>query len=93
MQTMSFEIPLGSDVQDVVTGFKGRIDSVCLCLNGCIRYSVTPMVKDGGIGEGYWFDSQRIELLGPGINATKPQEQTGTGGPMTRSLMEKSARG
>ena len=59
-----FKIDLGCIVEDTVTRFKGVITARSQNLTGCNTYFIAPGVqKDGKLGEGYWFDEQRIKVL------------------------------
>jgi len=89
METKSHKIPLGSDVQDVYSDFKGAVHGVCFYVNGCVRYDVRPrdLDKDGKIREGYWFDEQSLVV----VTAAKTPEQMemkSTGGPPERSIRQ-----
>ena len=54
-------IALGMTATDVITGFKGVVTCVCYYLSGCNQALLMPKVgKDGGYGEGHWFDFQRL---------------------------------
>ncbi|MDI6789931.1 MAG: hypothetical protein QME44_04480 [Thermodesulfobacteriota bacterium] len=72
-------ISLGERVKDKISGFEGIACARSEYLNGCKRILIEPtkLKDDGTLIDGQWFDSQQIELLGPGINA----EQNPSGGP------------
>lgn len=58
-------IKLGSEVEDVVTGFKGIITARAEYLNGCMRLYVQPKVdKDGKHQEGLWIDEPQLIMTG-----------------------------
>ncbi len=59
-------ITLGSTVRDSITGFAGIATSRTRYLHGCLQIGITPSeLHDGKIVEGWSFDEQRIEILGP----------------------------
>jgi hypothetical protein len=91
MESFEYLHPLGCRVRDRVTGYTGIVDGVMECLNGCIRYSVQPAVKeDGTKQEGWWIDQGQIEFVDTGINMQKPVTKTKTGGPPTRTSKGRS---
>lgn len=54
---------LGHRGKDRVTGFSGTISSVCFDLYGCVQLALTPSAgTDGKLGEGHWFDVNRVEI-------------------------------
>lgn len=61
---------LGCTVRDIVTGFEGVVESKHIYLNGCIRYGVTPKMKQGDIElpKSSTFDVEQLELIDNGIN-------------------------
>jgi hypothetical protein len=64
-----FTIPLGSEVKDKVSGFKGKITLVVEQLHNCNQYYVAPPVdKDGKPQDGRWMDEGRLEIIGKGID-------------------------
>ena len=55
---------LGRRAEDKVTGFEGVISSVCFDLYGCVQAALTPSKKrDGNLGDGHWFDVQRLKVM------------------------------
>jgi hypothetical protein len=67
-----FSIPLGTEVEDKVIGFKGKVLVIVEYLHNCSQYYVEPPVdKDGKPQEGRWFDEGRLKVKGEGI---KPEE-------------------
>jgi len=55
---------LGLRVKDKVTGFKGVCTSVSYDLYGCVQVIINPGCdKEGKLGEGAWFDVNRVDLL------------------------------
>lgn len=67
-----FSIPLGSEVEDKVSGFEGKVLVVVEYLHNCSQYHVAPPVdKDKKLRDGEWFDEGRLILKGEGI---KPEQ-------------------
>lgn len=63
-----FLIPLGSEVEDKVSGFQGKALVVIESLHNCNSYYVEPSVdKDGKLRDGQWFDEGRLKVKGKGI--------------------------
>lgn len=63
-----FSIPLGTEVKDKVSGFKGKVLMVVEHLHNCSHYYVEPSVdKDGKPCEGQFYDEGRLEVIGKGI--------------------------
>lgn len=56
---------IGLRARDLVTRLEGVVTSVCFDLYGCVQICLTPGIndKDGKLGEQYWFDFKRIEIL------------------------------
>lgn len=55
---------LGFQVRDVVTKFTGVATTIASDLYGCVQAFVSPGVdKAGGLGDGHWFDTKRLELI------------------------------
>ena len=74
------DIPLGSQVEDSVTGFKGTVICRTLYLNGCVQYGVAPRVgSDGKIVDSMYFDEERLVV----ISAATPADKPLTGGPQS----------
>jgi len=64
---------LGLSVVDKVTGFEGTITSIGFDLYGCIQAILTPPVKKDGVkGDGYWFDIDRLKIIGKKPVMTQP---------------------
>lgn len=70
-------IKLGSQVEDIVSGFEGIATARVEYLNGCIQYCVTPRSKDGSKSESIYFDHGQLIITGDGISVKKAD----TGGP------------
>ena len=57
-------VPLGAEVKDELTGFRGTATARFIYLNGCIRVQIAPKVgKDGKFRESQVFDEQQIKVL------------------------------
>jgi len=73
---------IGKEVRDKITGFTGICTGHAKYLYGCDQFNIVPKAKpeDTKLGDSYWFDEGRIEIVGNGISA---QEVTGNkpGGP------------
>jgi hypothetical protein len=55
---------LGFKVRDVVTGFEGVVESICLDLYGCVQAVVrAPVTEKGELVDGRWFDVKRLTAL------------------------------
>ncbi len=61
---------LGKTVRDRVTGFTGICTGMCHYLYGCNQFNIVPPanISEGKLGETYWFDEGRIEVVGKGIS-------------------------
>ena len=56
---------LGLKCEDKVTGLKGVIVSISFDLYGCVQLLVKPPIdKEGKVVEAYWFDANRIKIIG-----------------------------
>ena len=76
------EIPLGYEVRDKITGFKGLAVAKLVFLNGCVQYSLKPKLdKDSKMVDASVFDSQQVEIIGMGIVKKVPKPKP-TGGDM-----------
>lgn len=72
--TEIFAIQLGTEVEDKVSNFKGKILVIMEQLHNCSQYYIEPTVdKDGKPRDGAWFDEGRLNVIGQGI---KPEEVT-----------------
>ena len=90
-EKVTFKYPLGIRVRDRVSQLTGIIDARCQWLNGCLRYSVQPAMKEGAdkIPDGMWVDEAQLEIVDDGLNE-KPVKVKKDGGP---SFSSRSARG
>lgn len=67
-----FSVSLGSEVEDKVSNFRGKVLLIVEYLHNCSQYFIEPPVdKDGKPQEGRWFDEGRLMVKGEGI---KPEE-------------------
>lgn len=63
-----FLISLGTEVEDKVSGYKGKILMALENLHNCNQYYVEATVdKNGKPSEGYFYDEGRLEVKGKGI--------------------------
>ena len=63
-----FSIPLGTEVEDKVSAFKGKALVIIESLHNCNSYYVEPSVdKQGKPRDGQWFDEGRLIVKGKGI--------------------------
>jgi hypothetical protein len=87
-EKVTFKYALGARARDRVSQLTGIIDARCQWLNGCLRYSVQPAMKEGAdkIPDGMWVDEAQLEIVDDGINI----EVKKNGGP---SFSSRSARG
>lgn len=56
------ELQFGEKVRDVVTGYEGTLTARFEYANGCVRYQVEALDKDGQLVETV-FDEQRLEPM------------------------------
>lgn len=57
------KIPLGSDVRDTLTGFKGVAFGYTMWMNGCNRYLIQSRdLREGKVVD-LWVDEQQVELV------------------------------
>ena len=59
---LEFQFDLGAKVQDMFTGFEGKVIGQLRTLGGIQRYSVQPekLKADGGTVDAEWFDEVRL---------------------------------
>ena len=90
MITVEFKFENGQKVRDRVSGLTGIIDSSCLCLNGCKKYTVQPPVKEGESTkpDSWWMDEESLELLE--LEPVIPQEEVQRGVFSTRGPSSKT---
>lgn len=63
-----FDVPLGTEVKDKVSGFQGKVLVVLEQLHNCSNYYVEPPVdNDGKPRDGMWFDEGRLVVISKGI--------------------------
>lgn len=71
---------LGMQAEDIVTGIKGVVDSICFDAYGCVQATIKQKAnKDGKIPEGYWFDVKRLKVTGPRVLDAPPHFTTPPG--------------
>ena len=83
---VKFKFNNGEEVKDLVSGFTGIIDCCAIWLNGCVRYSIQPKVKEGETHkkpDSIWMDEQSMEKISDGVNSVI--ESAPTGGPSFES--------
>lgn len=71
-----FNIQLGLEAKDKITGFTGIIIGRCEHLFGCNTYGIAPRNYDtekNKRGDTEWFDEGRIEVIGEGIKPSEVQ--------------------
>ncbi len=57
-------IPMGVEVEDKITGFKGIVTGFCTYISGCNQVLVQPRLdKDEKFVEGRWLDEQRLTVI------------------------------
>lgn len=80
---VKYDVGLGDEVEDTVSGFKGVITGLTVCQNGCSLVSVQPKVNEKGELPDYKvFDLGRLKA----IQKKKVAEgQRKTGGPMEKT--------
>ncbi|KKM65075.1 hypothetical protein LCGC14_1494990 [marine sediment metagenome] len=83
------DLPLGRLAMDMVSGFKGIIESRTEWLNGCFRIGLAPnhLDKDGKMLESRAFDAEQIEVLPLRVAKEKPVEAR-TNGPMPDAVRQ-----
>ena len=76
------EVVLGCEAEDVITGFRGIVESRIVYLYGCDKFGIVQKTgKDGKTGETNWFDEGRCRWIGPGVNKATVTAKSGkTGG-------------
>lgn len=79
---MAKKIKLGEKYRDTVSGFEGTAVSRSEFLNGCVRYGLLGLSKDGGEPPELVFDEQQLEEVKTG---RKPAATASTGGPRHRT--------
>ena len=69
-------LKLGVKARDRVTGITGIVDMRLEMLTGSVQYSIQPEGDGSSRPEGYAFDWQLIEVLGPGVSDKVPPIET-----------------
>jgi len=85
-----FKIEMGSEVTDVVTGFKGIVTAQHLYITGCAQYDLTPpLKKDGTLADIISIDEGRLKVSRKKpvqmVSFEKPKKKKSTGGPQSKS--------
>lgn len=63
-----FKVPLGTEVKDKVSEYRGKVLVAVENLHNCNQYYVEQSVdKDGKMQGGNWFDEGRLMVVGKGI--------------------------
>ena len=84
-------IKLGVKAREKVTGFEGIITARGQYLTGCDQYLLVPgLTEKGQPGESHWFDENRLEVIGEGVELTPVYADGGkpavvTGGPQEKT--------
>jgi len=70
------EIELGSEVEDITTGFTGITTSRTEYMNGCVQYFVEPRVAEKSeLPKGYYIDYQVLKVISKGVSGKYPLNQ------------------
>lgn len=70
-------IEFGEEVKDSITGFQGKVVARFVYMNGCVRYQVDKLDKDGKEIVEMVFDEQRLEP----VNKRRVKATATAGGP------------
>jgi hypothetical protein len=74
---MMFKFELGSKAKDLVSGWTGIVTAQARYLNGCVRYCLDTIDKDGK-PTGYWFDEAQLKLVkANAIQVDRPSKAPG----------------
>ena len=74
--TVNFEIPLGSEVTDTITGLKGYIVGATRRIGVGLQYTVQPRSKDETtFPDAYSMDPFHFVVTGPGVSGKLPEMQ------------------
>lgn len=60
---MKHVFEFGTKVEDVITGFSGRIHAIVYYQTGCDQALVLPKGKKNTRGTGEWFDVSRLKVI------------------------------
>jgi hypothetical protein len=63
-----FSIPLGTEIEDKVSGFIGKVLVIIENLHNCNQYYVEPSFDKDNKIDGRWFDEGRLTVKGEGIS-------------------------
>ena len=77
------DIQFGRRYRDTVTGWEGIATAYTKWMNGCVRWHLEALDKDGKPAE-EWFDSQQIEeVVSAELSGGHEVRPPATGGPPT----------
>jgi len=63
------EIKLGQEVQDVISGYKGRVTGLMEYITGCKQALITPRVDEKGeMRDPHYVDVDRLVIMGEAIS-------------------------
>jgi len=64
---VDMKIEMGSEVKDVLTGYRGICSAYTFHLTGCdvIAIKSRELDKDGKVRDPFWVDVTRVEVLAP----------------------------
>jgi len=63
---LQYDIKLGMEVRDIITGYKGIVMGITCYLNGCVSIGVQKQKLEKGAAEipkWVWIDVQQLEIL------------------------------
>ncbi|HZI26233.1 MAG TPA: hypothetical protein VFD46_14210 [Chryseolinea sp.] len=80
---MELQENLGKLGKDKITGFKGIVNAYIVYLTGCNQYGLVSqkLKSDGSTLDIHWFDVDRIEIIGKGIQKKEVTNRFRPGGP------------
>lgn len=67
------DIQLGNLVEDIATGYSGRVTRKAYGISGSIQFCVVPPAKDGVFPDGTFIDYHTLVVSDPGIADVLPQ--------------------
>ena len=88
--TIAQEIPLGAQVEDIVSGLRGIVTAKHMYLNGCTQYTVEPKTAKTSDGkpEAWRIDDVQLKIVGKGLLPERPKavktKKAEPGGPTVR---------
>ena len=79
-----FKFELGDELKDIVSGFRGFVETRIQCLNKCKRYTIQPKVtKDGTLPDACDIDEQQLIRISKSKIKINEEEKI-KGGPRRR---------